>query len=200
MRASSETPAHKRKALIRRRPSDFGGREPIMLQGATCATCCCCCLHWIGAGIGGTWGIVAAWRDERKRDPPIHPTAKRYVGCATCAGIVGTAGLLILLGVAADSLSAGDPAGRWVHDLAEMVFAPLVFVPSLALLPVGAVAMLAAVLVKLKAATISDPVERARMRAGVRLAWRITWRSFVWATFLSGFGYLVMYVIALFTD
>jgi hypothetical protein len=38
------------------------------------------------------------------------------------------------------------------------------------------------------------------MRGGVRLAWRITWMSFVLATFASGFGYLVMYIIALFTE
>jgi hypothetical protein len=192
--------ATKRNVTIRRRPSDFGGREPIMLQGATCATCCCCCLHWIGAGIGGTWGIAAAWRGERKRDPPIHPTAKRCVGWATLGGVVGTAGLLILLGVVADSITYQDPGGAWIHGLAEVVFTPLAFLPSLALLPVGAAAMCAALLVKLRAATISDTVERARMRAGMRLAWRITWKSFVWATFASGFGYLVMYVIALFMD
>ena len=171
-----------------------------MLQGGTCATCCCCCLHWIGAGIGGTWGIVVAWRGETKRDPTIHPIAKRHVGCATLAGVVGTAGLLISLGVAADSLTAGDPLFRWIDPVSTVVLGTLIFVPSLALLPVGAAAMLAAVLVKLKAARIEDPVERARMRAGVRLAWRIAWKSLVWATFLSGFGYLVMYVIALFMD
>ena len=196
-KARNERPS----VTVRRRRSDFGGREPIMLQGATCATtCCCCCLHWIGAGIGGTWGIVAAWRGEKKRDPPIHPTAKRCIGWAILLGLVGTAGVLIALGVAADSLDANDPSFGWVHPTANVIFWPLAFVPSLALLPLGAVVMLAALLVMRKAATMSDPVERARMRAGLRLAWRIAWTSFVWATFLSGFGYLVMYVIGFFWD
>jgi hypothetical protein len=172
----------------------------MMLQGATCATCCCCCLHWIGAGIGGTWGIVAAWRGEKKCDPPIHPTAKRWVGCATLLGVVCTAGLFVLLGVAADSFMGGERDASLIRVAAEWVSPPLVFLPSLALLPVGAAAMLAAVFVRVKAATLSDPVERARMRGGVRLAWRITWMSFVLATFASGFGYLVMYIIALFTE
>ena len=76
----------------------------------------------------------------------------------------------------------------------------LAFFPSLAILPVGVVAMLAALLVILKAATIDDRDERARMRAGLRLAWRITWMSFLWATFASGLGYLVMLIIALFMN
>jgi hypothetical protein len=189
----------KPSVTIRRRRSDFGGREPIMLQGGTCATCCCCCLHWVGAGIGGTWGLVAAWRAERKRDPPIHPTAKRWVGCATWLGIVGTAAVLISLGVAEASASHLSTL-RWIFVASEATFITLALVPSLALLPVGVVAMLAALVVRLRAATVPDPVERARMRAGLRLAWRIAWMSFILATFWSGLGYLVMYFIALFVD
>jgi hypothetical protein len=126
--------------------------------------------------------------------------AKRRIGYAALAGVLGTAGLLILLGVVAGSVPRQDPGGALIHDLAEVALITLAFLPSLALLPVGAAAMLGAVLAKLEAARTEDPVERARMRAGVRMAWRMTWKSFVWATFLSGFGYLVMYVIALFMD
>jgi len=182
---------------IRRRPSDFAGRGPVLLQSGTTTTCCCCCcLHWIGAVAGGTAGAMVAWRaDKKKPDSPVHPVARKYVLRFTWAGVFGTAILIALAIVAVD---AGQPSG--ISDLLESILLVLAIVPSLAFLPVGAAAMGGAALAKLEARHIPDPAERRRMAAGMGLAWRIAWKSFLLATFLSGIGCLVMYVIALFLD
>ncbi len=143
-------------------------------------SCCCCCLHWIGAAAGAAVGIVGPLRaDKRKRTPPVHPIARKYVVRATWISIVVVAVVTI-------------PTGAG--------FA-LVFLPSLALLPVGAGAMLGAALArKTEAWRIAAPEERQRIGAGMGLAWRIAWKSFVWATFASGIGYLLMFLIGLAFD
>ena len=185
---------------VRRRPSDFGGRGPVMFQTAT--TCCtCCCLHWIGAGIGGTWGIIAAWRAEKKREPAVHPMAKRYLLHALWISIVAfVVSLALLIGLAQHVSGADAPTRRAMERIAEPLLIALAFAPSVAFLLVGAAVMLAAVLARIRARKMPDPVERKQVAAGMRLAWRIAWTSFVGATFASGAGYLAMYVIALFMD
>jgi len=110
----------------------------------------------------------------------------------TWAGVVGTA---ILIGLAVLAVDSGETF--WFSDLLESILIVLAIVPSLAFLPVGVAAMLGAALARLKARRVPDPAERRRMAAGMGLAWRIAWKSFLLSSFLSGFGYLIMYVYAL---
>ena len=178
---------------IRRRPSDFLGRGPVLFQMGTTTCCCCCCLHWVGAAAGGTAGAVVAWRaDKKKPVPPVHPAARKYVLAFTWAGVVGT-GILIILAIVA--VDGGQPSG--ISDLLESILLVLAIVPSLAFLPVGAAAMFGALLAKGRASRMPDPAERRRMAIGMALAWRIAWKSFLLSSFFSGFGYLIMYVYAL---
>lgn len=193
MSRSLPDPAEPR-VTIRRRPGDFSGRGPVILQGAT-TCCCCCCLHWIGAAIGGTAGIVGPWiADKKDPESGVHPLARKCILGAVGLGIAGTAAF-----ITAGSLILGG-AGPWYWELLRMPVLAVIFVPSLPMLPVGAAALLGAAAARRKAATIADPHQRARMAAGMGLAWRIAWRSFLGATFASGIGYLVMYLIALLLD
>lgn len=172
----------------------------MMFQTAT--TCCtCCCLHWIGAGIGGTWGIIAAWRAEKKREPAVHPMAKRYLLHALWISIVAfVVSLALLIGLAQHVSGADALTRRAVERIAEPPLIALAFAPSVVFLLVGAAVMLAAVLARIKARKMPDRVERKQVAAAMRLAWRIAWMSFVGATFASGAGYLAMYVMFLLFD
>ena len=142
-------------------------------------------------------GIVGPWvADKKQSGSGVHPLARKYVMNAVGLGIAGTA-VFIALGAV---ILSGAGGGPWYLELLRMPVLAVIFLPSLAMLPVGAAAMLGASLAKRRAAAMADPAERARMAAGMGLAWRIAWKSFLLATFLSGIGCLVMYVIALFLD
>jgi len=186
----------KPRVTIRRRPGDFSGRDTVLLQGATCC-CCCCCLHWIGAAIGGTAGIVGPWiADKKDTESGVHPVARKYIMNAVGLGIAGTAAFITVAALILGNVGGGP----WYLELLRMPVLAVIFLPSLAMLPVGAAALLGAAVARRKAAAIADPDQRARIAAGTGLAWRIAWRSFLGATFASGIGYLAMYVIALFLD
>jgi hypothetical protein len=179
----AQAPPRKPSVAIRRRPSDFSGRGPVLLQMGTTTCCCCCCLHWVAAAAGGTAGAVVAWRaDKKKPDSPVHPVAREY----------GTAILITLAVVAVD---VGQTSST--SEVLQSMLLVLAFVPSLAFLPVGAAAMAGAALARLEARQMPDPAERRRMAAGMGLAWRIAWKSFLLSSFFSGFGYLIMYIYAL---
>lgn len=254
---------------IRRRVNDFAGRGTVTLQFGT--TCCCCCLHWVGAAVGGTAGILGAcgadnqepdsaarpvaapyWRraawigssgaiaflavvwfirlcdlelpwlmwtaavlftltiggaagiisvweiGERRPAVPVHPVARRYVLRATWLGVFCTAALITLAAVVADNTF---PRKSFLTEVVGLILGTLGYVPSLALVPVGAAAMVgAAVAKRIEGPRTSDPNERQRIAAGMGLAWRIAWVSFLLSGFFSGFGYLAMYVIVLFMD
>jgi hypothetical protein len=264
-----DDPPRTARLAIRRRPSDFFGRGHVIVAQATTCSCCCCCLHWIGAAVGGTAGIVGActadqeepgrpvrpvtrayvlwatwiavlgavafltviwfaWDEElfwlavtaailftvavgvapgmiilaragkKKPVSPVHPVARAYVLHATWLGVVCTAAWITLAAIV--TLNPSSPESR-VTSVMGLFVGALVLVPSLALLPVGAAAMVGALLAKkIEGARTSDPEERQRISAGMGLAWRIAWKSFLLSTFLSGVGYLVMYVIVLLYD
>jgi len=178
---------------VRRRPNDFGPTGPVLMQTGTCACCCCCCLHWIGAGIGGPAAIIVACRAERKKDPPIHPTAKKYVLSATGLGVLGTAVFCTAVGIWGETVA---PHGV-LQEAIEAMLMTLAFVPSLAFLPVGAAAMLGGAMARRAGKRMEDPEQRQSMSAGLRLGWRIAWMSFLISTFLSGIGYLIMMFISI---
>jgi len=142
-------------------------------------------------------GIIGPLRADKKgRTVPVHPVARKYIVRATWIGIAVT-GVLIVVGACCLDDHPGEP---WFFSVIRVAMIALILVPSLAFLPVGAAAMIGALGARAKATQIPDPEERKQMGAGMRLAWRITWKSLAWSTFASGFGYLVMYLIALFLD
>jgi len=161
-----------------------------LMQTGTC-TCCCCCLHWIGAGIGGPAAIIVACRAERKKDPPVHPIARKYVLWATGLGVLGTAVFCTAAGIWSETVA---PRGV-LREAIEAMLIILAFVPSAAFLPVGAAAMLGGAMARRAGKRMDDPEQRGRMSAGLRLGWRIAWMSFLISTFLSGVGYLIMLVL-----
>ncbi|MBC8872571.1 MAG: hypothetical protein H8E44_24315 [Planctomycetes bacterium] len=181
------------KAVIRRRPSDFSGRgEVLMYMGTTC--CCCCCAHWVGAGIGGTWGIVSAFRDEKEKDPPpIDARAKRYVkmGAAVAAGV--TVALVVLSILIALSVRGAD-------DLFGIPLVILAFVPSAFFIPIGIGAMIGAFVAKRRLANSGNEAVKQPTVGGMRLAWRITWKSFLLSSFWAGIGYLLILLFFVIVD
>jgi len=159
---------------------------------------------WTGAvlftvTIGGAAGTISGWRTGEKRPAsPIHPVARAYVLRATLLGAFATA---VLITLAAAVVAQTSPPESFLAEGVALILVALIFVPSLAFLPVGAAAMVGAALAKrIEGGRTSDPIERQRIAAGMGLAWRIAWVSFLLSGFLSGFGYLTMYVMALFMD
>ena len=151
------------------------------------------------AAVGGTAGAVVAYQ-ARNQAParPVHPVARRYVLASTWMAVVATAGLIV---AGAIWVSVTPSQGGAIRAATEAILWGLTFLPSLALLPVGLAALIGAALARrIERPRRSDPADREGISAGLGLAWRIAWTSFVWATFLSGAGYLAMYVIALFMD
>jgi hypothetical protein len=151
------------------------------------------------AAVGGAAGIVVAYHGRNKQPGrAVHPVARKYVLASTWVAVLGTAALIT---AAAIWVSGGSAAGSVFRDATEGLLWVLAFVPSLAMLPVGAAALIGAALARwIERARRSDLARRKSVGAGLGLAWRIAWMSFVWSTFLSGAGYLAMYVIALFID
>lgn len=189
----TNSPTTTPKAIMRRRPSDFCGRgELLMYMGTTC--CCCCCVHWVGAGIGGTWGIVTAFRDEKEKDPPpVDPTAKRYVkvGASIATGVTVT--LVVMSILLALTLQGAE----------ELVGIPLVvlaFVPSAVFVPIGIGAMVGALVAKLRFGSGDDEATEQPTVGAMRLAWRITWKSFLLSTFWAGIGYLLILLYFVLAD
>jgi hypothetical protein len=130
------------------------------------------------------------WRSK------IHPRAVRYVVHATEIGIAVT-GPLVVMGVPLlVCAGAGTPSGPPLGPL-SMLSVGILFVPSLACLPIGAAALIGGSRARAAAGKIADPRQRQRMAAGWGLAWQIAWKSFLWSTFGSGLGYLVMYLFFL---
>lgn len=181
------------RAVIWRRPSDFCGRGELrMYMGTTC--CCCCCAHWVGAGIGGTWGIVTAFRDEKEKDPPpIALRAKRYVtaGAAIAAG--ATVVLVVLCLLLATTLQGGD-------GILGIPLVILAFVPSAFFIPIGIGAMIGAFVAKMRCGNDDKEAMQQPTVGGMRLAWRITWKSFLLATFWAGIGYLLILLFFVLAD
>lgn len=189
----TNSPTTAPRAVIRRRPSDFCGRgEVLMHMGTTC--CCCCCVHWIGAGIGGTWGIVTAFRDEKEKDPPpVDPKAKRYVmvGASMAAGM--TIALIVLSIVLALTLQGA-------HDVLGIPLGIVAFVPSAVFIPIGIGAMIGAYVARLRFGSHGSEATKQPTVGGMRLAWRITWKSVLLATFWAGIGYLLILMYFVLAD
>ena len=151
------------------------------------------------AAVGGAAGMVVAYHGRDKQPGrAVHRIARKYILASTWVAVLGTAALIT---AAAIWVSGGSGTGSGGRDATEGLLWGLAFVPSLALLPVGAAALIGAGLARwIEKARRSDPAERRSISAALGLAWRIAWMSFVWSTFLSGAGYLAMYVIALFIE
>lgn len=163
-----------------------------MYMGTTC--CCCCCAHWVGAGIGGTWGIVSAFRDEKDKDPPpVDPVAKRYIKVAAAIAAGVTAALVVLSLLIALSVRGAD-------DLFGMPLIILAVVPSAVFIPIGIGAMIGAFVAKHRLANSNDKATEQPTVGGMRLAWRITWKSFLLATFWAGIGYLLVLLFFVIAD
>ena len=183
MENTRDTATARPRVTIRRCLSDFGPSGGLFLQPG-CTTCCCCCLHWIGAAIGGSAGLVAAWRSTKRGDLAVHAKARRHVFWWMWLGFVPTSlGILGLTWLAMFS-----------SDFAAIPLGALVFVPSLAFLPVGLCAFVGAWIAdrKINARHQGEPPSQT---GAFRLAWRIAWMSFLFSTLLSGVGYLVMLLI-----
>jgi hypothetical protein len=154
----------------------------------TC-TCCCCCAHWAGAGILGTWGIVSAVLDEKKdRAPATHPTARKYVVVSASVAATITAALV------ATAIFLVDTGPSLARDVVETSLIILAFFPSLAFIPICMGAIIGALLAKLRIAMIRDAEQEQRPVRAMRLAWRITWKSFLWSAFGTGIGYLMIHL------
>ncbi len=175
----------KPQLTIRRRLNDFSGRgqSVLLFQPGCTSTCCCCCLHWVGAAAGAIVGGVSAGRAEKREPLPIHPAAKTYVVTGAWLGLA-TAGLLALAaGVRLSALPGGD--------ISAALLIALAFVPSLAMLPVGAGALLGAALAGRSMAGFLLQGEY-EPSCGMRFAWRIAWKTFLFSTLFSGIGYGLM--------
>jgi len=163
-----------------------------MYMGTTC--CCCCCAHWVGAGIGGAWGIVSAFRDEKNKDPPpIDPVAKRYIKVAAAIAAGVTAALVVL------SLLIALTA-RGADDLFGIPLIILAFVPSAFFIPIGIGAMIGAFVAKRRLANSGHEAVKQPTVGGMRLAWRITWKSFLLSSFWAGIGYLLILLFFVLAD
>ena len=122
----------KPRLTIRRRLNDFSGRGRSVLVANGSCCCCCCCLHWVGAAAGAIVGSVTASLAERKAQPPVHPEAKSYVVGGAWIGFAAAV-LIIILSIAVVSSVHQIPG-----LLVDAVLWSVAFVPSVAMLPVGA--------------------------------------------------------------
>lgn len=180
--------------VIRRQPNDFAGRGEVKLALATC-TCCCCCAHWAGAGILGTWGIVSAVLDEKKkRAPATHPMAKKYVVVSASLTAAVTAVLIVAVTFLIDSVLFVEGVHPYAQGVLDTSLGLLAFFPALAFIPISIGAIIGALLAKLRIAMIRDSEGEQRPVRAMRLAWRITWKSFLWSTFGTGIGYLMIHL------
>ena len=205
------------RLTIESRPNDFKPSGSVTVHAGCC--CCCCCLHWAGAAVGGAIGVPLAWAQGRRKSPlPVHPRAKRALWGGLLAGIGATALLIVTL-ILLQEMFHDSLTG---FLLMAFVFVPsLVFVPIGACM-VGATAILEKMNPPIDdQATDADGIYCAKcfydlrgspdssscpecgapldpkkvMRGfdyGTRIAWRITWMSFLLASLLSGVGYLIM--------
>lgn len=134
--------------------------------------------------------LVACRSKTERQGPRVHPLAKRSIAVGMVLGVVATA-LLVALGVQA---AEGD---WWGRPVAEALAIALVFVPSLAVLPVGAVTLLAVMAVRPYVRRAPRADDQPAYCDGVQLVWRVAWKAFFAATLLSGLGYLLMLIDAL---
>jgi len=186
--------------VIRRRPNDFSGRGEVKMALATC-TCCCCCAHWAGAGILGTWGIVSAVLDEKKdRAQTTHPTARKYVVVSASVAVAITAVLVVAAILLVNNVLIVNAAHPYAQDVVDTSLGILAFFPSLAFIPIGIGAIVGALMAKVRIATSRDAELEQRPVRAMRLAWRITWKSFLWSTFGAGIGYLMIHLYFAFVD
>jgi len=163
-----------------------------MYMGTTC--CCCCCAHWVGAGIGGTWGIVTAFRDEKEKDPPpVDPRAKTYVMAGATIAAGATVVLVVLSLLLALTVQGAD-------DIFGIPLLWLAFIPSAFFIPIGIGAMIGAFIAKIRFANGGKEATQEPAVGGMRLAWRITWKSFLLATFWAGIGYLLILLFFVLAD
>jgi hypothetical protein len=109
--------------------------------------------------------------------------------------VLGILATVLLVGLAAYYAGKGV---SWARTISDAILVVLAFGPSLAVIPPGVAALLAVLAVRpfLRRASCAD--DQPVRADGVRLAWRISWMTFLAATLLSGLGYLVMLVDVLF--
>jgi streptolysin S family bacteriocin protoxin len=206
---SSGNRRQKPRVTIHRRLSDFADRQrtTALQAGGCCCCCCCCCLHWLGAAGGAIYGTVSAARTKNPSQNPyqipdgvgfvagsgigskkipgrrVHPTVKTAVATGAWIGL-GLAVIAIVAGISV--LSGNTKPSDWI--LVPM--AALAFVPSLVMVPVGIGALLGAMATR----SIDVSVEETEYDrgAGLRMAWRIAWRSFAFSNLFAGVGYALM--------
>jgi hypothetical protein len=76
----------------------------------------------------------------------------------------------------------------------------LAFVPSAIFIPIGIGAMIGAIVAKCRPANSSKAVTGQPTVGGLRLAWRIMWKSILLSSFWAGIGYLLILLFFVFAD
>ena len=88
----------------------------------------------------------------------------------------------------------------FTDDIFNLLLITLAFAPSVAVLTVGAGALLGAWIGVCFAPRTSKGYLPRRVSGAWSLAWRIAWRTFLYSTCGSGLGYLAMYLIYVIAD
>jgi hypothetical protein len=112
-------------------------------------------------------------------------------GAAMAAG--ANAALVVLSILLASALRGAD-------DVVGIPLAILAFVPSAFFIPIGIGAMIGAFVAKLRFGSGDKEATQQPTVGGMRLAWRITWKSVLLATFWAGIGWLLILLYFVLAD